>query len=285
MSLALLALVAALALAVAASPVAAEPPGHDRAPGLEVDLRVASFNMAAGMGDLSATADAIEDLDADIVGLQEVDVHWGARSDFEDQAARLAEMLDMEVFFAPIYTFEPFEEGDPDREYGLAFLSDYPLHETINHDLTRLSTQGEDPEPEPMPGFPQVTANVKGVTVDLYNTHLDYRGDPTVRELQVDDTLEILGDEPAPAVLLGDLNAPPEAPELAPLFEVMDDAWAVAGEGDGFTFPAEDPDARIDYVLATPDIEVRDAQVVDTQASDHLPVVADLTVERDVPGH
>ncbi|GAA4951635.1 hypothetical protein GCM10023238_17450 [Streptomyces heliomycini] len=40
-----------------------------------------------------------------MIGLQEVDVHWGARSDFADEARALAGKLDMRVFFAPSTTW------------------------------------------------------------------------------------------------------------------------------------------------------------------------------------
>ncbi|MFD2081642.1 hypothetical protein SAMN05421678_12849 [Actinopolymorpha cephalotaxi] len=53
--------------------------------GSTVQLRVATYNIHAGLGqdnvfDLDRTAATIRALDADLIGLQEVDVHWGARS-------------------------------------------------------------------------------------------------------------------------------------------------------------------------------------------------------------
>ncbi|MGI8846289.1 MAG: endonuclease/exonuclease/phosphatase family protein, partial [Thermoleophilaceae bacterium] len=53
--------------------------------GRDVPLRVATYNMHTGIGaagrlDLAGTARTLEDLDADVIGLQEVDVHWSARS-------------------------------------------------------------------------------------------------------------------------------------------------------------------------------------------------------------
>jgi endonuclease/exonuclease/phosphatase family metal-dependent hydrolase len=273
-------LVPLLVLAAAAVPDdRAAAPGSP--PGLSVDLRVMSFNIAHGWGDLDRTAEVIADSGAEVIALQEVDVAWGERSDFADQAQELADTLDMHVFFAPIYTYEPVDEGLPPQQYGLAMLSEYPIVDATNHEIARLSTQDEDPQPEPMPGFPHVTVNVRGVEVDVYNTHLDFRGDPFVREEQVADMLEVIGDDPGPAVLMGDLNAPPGAPELGPLFEVFDDAWQLAGDGDGFTFPAPDADARIDYVLTSPDLDVTAASVIETDASDHRPVVADVLMARE----
>lgn len=260
-----------------------QPDGDPRA----VELRVVSYNIHTGIGsdgrlDLARTAQALDAMDADVIGLQEIDVHWAARSDWRDQARDLAKALEMRVFFAPIYSFDPPEPGLPRREYGLAVLTDLPVMHTENHEITRLSTQGTDPVPEPAPGFPEVVINAEGAVVHFYATHLDYRADPAVRAMQVDDTLAILDDDPegAQQVFVGDFNAPPDAPELAPLWNELIDSWDVAGSGDGLTFPATGPTKRIDYVAHSPNIQTRDAAVVQTQASDHLPVVAELVVRR-----
>ena len=50
-------------------------------------FRVMTWNIAAGHGDLSKTADVIREARPDIVALQEVDAHWEKRSDFADQPA------------------------------------------------------------------------------------------------------------------------------------------------------------------------------------------------------
>jgi hypothetical protein len=83
-------------------------------------------------------------------------------------------------------------------------------------------------------------------------------------------------------ILLGDFNAPPDAPELAPLWDQLADAWRSGGVGPELTYPAAAPDRRIDYVTVSAKIGVRLVRVPYTLASDHLPLVADLTVTRGV---
>lgn len=268
-----------LALSLLATPASAAPAGRD------VPLRVMNFNIHTGIGsdaslDLARTAAVIRDSRADVVGLQEVDVHWDARSDFRDQAADLARLLHMRVFFAPIYDLPPLTEGAPRRAYGVAVLSRHRIVSAENHQLTRLSTQEPNPVPAPAPGFAEAVVLVRGVPVHVYATHLDYRADPAVRRLQVADTLRILAEDPPGArqILLGDLNAEPAAPELAPLWTRLSDAWTSAEPG--LTYPAAVPAKRIDYVSVSAGVRVRHAAVVDTLASDHRPVVADLVVGR-----
>jgi endonuclease/exonuclease/phosphatase family metal-dependent hydrolase len=263
------------------------PTTADAAEQRKVPLRVVSYNIHTGIGsdgrlDLARTVDMLRTFDADVIGLQEIDVHWGARSDWRDQAHDLADALDMQVFFAPIYSLDPPSAGEPRREYGLAVLTDLPVLSTENHLLTRLSTQGTDPVPEPAPGFPEMVVSVRGAIVHVYATHLDYRADPSVRAMQVQDTLEILDQDRdgAQQVLVGDFNAPPDAPELTPLWTELVDGWEVTGDGAGLTYPTVDPVKRIDYVTHSHNVETLDTDVVQTNASDHLPVVADLVVRR-----
>lgn len=241
-------------------------------------LRAMTFNIAAGHGDIEGIVEVIEAHDPDLVGLQEVDVHWSERSDHEDQIRHLSEALGMHAFFGEIYTLEPEEDARPPREYGLAVLSKEPFEHQENHRLTRISTLEEEPEPKLLPGFPEVAVEVGGQRIHLFNTHLDYRPDPEVRTAQVEEMLAITSEADGPLLLLGDLNAEPGDEELAPLFEVFDDAWQGPEEG-GLTYPADEPAKRIDYVLHSDHFQVEDAFVVETEASDHRPLVVDLVLE------
>ena len=122
-------------------------------------LKVATYNIAAGTGtdgqfDLERTATAIKASGADIVGLQEVDVHWGSRSDFIDEVNLLAEMLDMEAYFAPIYDMDPAQPDQLRRQFGVAVLSKFPIVKGVNHEITRLSTARTlNPSRNPLPVF------------------------------------------------------------------------------------------------------------------------------------
>jgi endonuclease/exonuclease/phosphatase family metal-dependent hydrolase len=243
-----------------------------------VPLRVMSYNIRSGNGDLDGTAAAIRALAPDIVALQEVDVHWAARSKFVDQASALGERLGMQVRFAPIYQLPGESTGEPMREFGVALLSRYPIVRSRNDTLTRLSTQQQNPVPAPMPGLLEATIDVQGTSVRVFNTHLDYRSDPHVRQQQVTEMLAHIGAPTVPTLVFGDMNAEPDAPELQPLLHRLRDAW-LAMDGPGFTYPADAPAKRIDYVLLSPRFRVRSASVPATRASDHRPVVVDLVLD------
>lgn len=249
----------------------------------QVSVKVATYNMHAGIGvdgnyDLDRIANTIRESGADIIGLQEVDVHWGWRSQYDNEIKILANKLNMNYFFAPIYNLDPPSEGSPRRQYGVAILSEYPILNAENRKIARLSTQDSNPAPKSAPGFLEAQIHVLGEKVPFYVTHLDYRSDPTVREMQVDDMLKIMPGH-SNTILVGDMNATPDADELNPLFQQYEDVWAMTHVDSGNTFPSQSPNKRIDYVFTTPGMEVQSAQVFQSMASDHLPVTADVTFE------
>ncbi|MEU6617605.1 MULTISPECIES: endonuclease/exonuclease/phosphatase family protein [Streptomyces] len=279
-------LAASLLGALLAPPAAAtsarhSPSGATDGIGGGLPLRVATYNIHAGAGmdgvfDLDRQTAELRSLNADVIGLQEVDRHWGSRSEWRDLPGELARRLRMYVSFAPIYSLDPAEPGGPRAEYGVAVLSRHRIVSAENHEITRLSTQDPNPAPAPAPGFGEVVVRVRGLPVHVYVTHLDYRPDPAVRVAQVADTRRIMAEDRGPKILLGDLNAEPAAPELAPLWRELTDANPGAP-----TFPAQDPVKRIDFVTVSKDrAGVRRAWVPESLASDHRAVVADLLLRR-----
>ncbi|TDW17044.1 glycoside hydrolase family 3 N-terminal domain-containing protein [Kribbella kalugense] len=254
-------------------------------------LTVASYNIHAGAGednvfDLERTAQALKALDADVIGLQEVDVHWDVRSQWLDTIAELATKLGMHSAFAPIYDLDPPAAGQPRRQYGVGLLSRFPLVRTENHSITRLSTQDPNPVPAPAPGFLEAELDVRGRRLHVYCTHLDYRGDPTVRTLQVADTVKILAQDRKKdlQILVGDFNAEADAPELAGLWTRLTDSWTAAGSTTGgpYAYPAVAANKRIDFVTVGTNLNVLRAEVpaevpVEQAASDHRPMIADLS--------
>jgi endonuclease/exonuclease/phosphatase family metal-dependent hydrolase len=238
-------------------------------------LTVMSYNIRQGrdidgMLDLDRIAAVIGAQSPDLVALQEVGRHWSAGSDFRDQPRELSALLRMESVFGANLDRDPPEPGAPRRQYGTAILSAWPILASQNTLLPRASTDNEQR------GLLMADIDVQGAAVRVHNTHLGVGVDD--RRLQIQAILTEAEKAAGPHALLGDLNARPTAPELTPLLERFADAWAVAGEGVGFTFPASAPTARIDYVLTSPQLQVRGVRVPALAGSDHLPVIAEVTL-------
>jgi len=61
---------------------------------------------------------------------------------------------------------------------------------------------------------------------------------------------------------------------------IFDDAWiASRTKGDGFSYPADKPVKRIDHIFYRDRVRAKRAWVVETLASDHVPVVAELEIQ------
>jgi endonuclease/exonuclease/phosphatase family metal-dependent hydrolase len=237
-----------------------------------VHVAVGTFNIHHGVGarrlDLDYTADAIAQADVDVIALQEVDRFWSGRSAFADQAGRLADRLGMHMAFGPSLERGGRTPAQPPGQYGCALLSRYPV-------LDSRSTLLPRPRRGEQRSLLDADVAVSGLALRCLATHLQNRS-RTERLAQARAISATIAQRSVPTVLLGDLNAPPGSPEIEVLSEHLVDTWRSRGDGEGCTFSAKAPSVRIDYVLASPDIEVEAVRVVETDASDHLPVVAGL---------
>lgn len=81
-----------------------------------------------------------------------------------------------------------------------------------------------------------------------------------------------------PCILGGDLNALPYTPEYRILARDLVDCTRVVPMNSRNTRPTLGLPAQLDYIFATHDVHTRACRMVDTDLSDHRPVVADLEI-------
>jgi len=237
---------------------------------LTAALRAATANIRHGRGmdervDLERTAAALRALDADIIGLQEVDQHVG-RSGRVNQAEALGAALDMHAAFG---AFMPHGGG----HYGMGLLSRHPIT-----DVRPLTL--------PVGNEPRIALVVDirlpaGETVTVVNVHFDWVDDDAYRYAQATEVARHIAALPHPFVLLGDFNDRPGSRTLA-LFEPLAHG-ASKPEGARDTWPADRPEMEIDFVFAGPKEMWRPCTatvVPEALASDHRPVVATLAPQR-----
>ena len=230
-----------------------------------------SYNIHHGEGldkklDLERIAKVITDAKADIVGLQEVD-RGCARTQKRDLPAELAKLTGLKVHFEKNI---PYQGG----EYGNAILTRFPIKRAKNTHYQML-------RPGEQRGVLQLVLEVHGRDVLFMNTHIDYRPDDAERVLNVDELRGIVAAAGTlPVIMVGDFNAMPGSRTITNLKTFLSDTWELAGKGDGFTFSAREPKKRIDYVWITKaSLEPRKIEVLRSEASDHLPLLAELRLK------
>lgn len=227
-----------------------------------------SYNIHVGVGmdkklDLQRIADVINKEKPDLVGLQEVD-RGVQRTQRIDEIVELSKLTRMDYAFA----FNlPYQGG----QYGVAILSRFPIRAT-DHRLYKNLREAE------RRGFIRAEVMIDGRLVHFATTHLDYQHDDG-RLFEAQQMLAFLSDVKGPLIVVGDFNDIPTGDTSKLMRSLFDDAWLVTRD-EGFSYPADKPTKRIDYIFTrlSDGIKTKRAWVVNTLASDHIPVVADLEI-------
>ncbi|CAG7643679.1 hypothetical protein PAESOLCIP111_04525 [Paenibacillus solanacearum] len=245
---------------------------------LDVPVRIMSFNIHHGADsgdtyDLEKTADAIRQSGAEVIGLQEVDRYYSTRSNLEDTVARLADMLGMHYAYGPNLDRAPQQPGLPNSQYGTAVLSKYPIVEQRNYALTSYGQEQR--------GLLETRIDMDGVPVYFYSTHLGL--DAVQQQTQTDEILAIAGEKDGPVIIVGDFNARPYSPDMRRIAAAYQEPFV--SKPDAYTIASNRPYAKIDYIWANDKLLLGDAEraeVVQTEVSDHFPIVSDLYVKREL---
>ena len=235
-------------------------------------LRVMTYNIHVGVGmdkklDLPRIAAVINKQRADLVGLQEVD-RGVERTQRIDEIAELAKLTKMDYAFA-------FNLKYLGGQYGVAILSRFPIHAT-DHRLYRNLREAE------RRGFIRAEIKIDGRTVNFVTTHLDYQYEDG-RVFETEQLLSALKEVKGPLIVVGDFNDVPTGGAYKLMRDQFVDAWIEShATGEGFSYPADKPAKRIDYILTrtSDSIRAKKTWIIETLASDHVPVVADLEIKK-----
>ena len=255
-------------------------------------MRLATFNLLHGrsLSDgevvVQRLRDAVADLDADVLGLQEVD-RAQVRSHHLDLTAEAAGAMGGDSLFVPAIMGTPglkwraAKSGDETRiehpAYGVSLVSRLPV---VRWGVTRLPSAPMR-SPVLMPGPRRrvmwlrdeprvlVAAVLRTPTgeITVANTHLSFV--PGWNGAQLRRVARVLRAMPGPRVLLGDLNLPGQLPRWLTGWKCL------ASEA---TFPADEPRVQLDHVLSHGDglPDVKEVRSLRMDLSDHRALVVDL---------
>jgi len=222
-----------------------------------------SYNIQNGRGmdnivDYQRIADVITGVSPDVVALQELDSVTG-RSKGIDVLARLAELTSMYAVYGASILYDG-------GKYGIGILSkEKPVS------WKRI----------PLPGREELRSLliVEFAGYIVCCTHFSLNRDD--RQASVSIINEAVKDYKKPVFLAGDINAVPSSPVL----KAFNENWAVLSDTAVFTIPSDNPRRTIDYIMGyTPEgykYSVQQNQVLNTLASDHLPLFSDVRLKAD----
>lgn len=235
-------------------PVTADPSYPPR-------LRVMSYNIQGHASLLRSDhideiAETIRRHKPDIVGINEAHRRtWQSR--FHDQVTELSRTLGMNAAFG-----ESYEQLG--GQFGNAILTRGRI---LGSDVYRLPGAGEPRT------LLEAKIGIDGGTIVFYVTHLAAweKLNRAVRGRQLECLTRHLGTSAYPFVLTGDLNAPPDSPEIT---EFRREETMLMGGPPSPTHRVME--LAIDYVFADRGWKVVSAKTLDDGPSDHRPVLVEL---------
>lgn len=234
-----------------------------------VHMRIVTYNIHGGVGTdghrtIERIAEVLRGIAADVVCLQEVHQHM-PQSLFADQPRGLGRLLGGRVLFHAVSRFGI-------GRFGNAIITSLPVRSIGRHRLNNDRERERFAMRWERRGLLEVVLDAPSGPLRIMTTHWSLNA--TDRMTAASTVAEMMSGREVPAVLCGDLNATSDGPEIRRLAEEggLIDAAARRPEP---TFPANGPTARIDYVWHSPALGKPDVRVIQTQASDHLPLVAE----------
>jgi endonuclease/exonuclease/phosphatase family metal-dependent hydrolase len=230
-------------------------------------LKVATYNIHCGIGrdgrfSETRVRDVLREIDADVIGLQEIDARPGPGTDSE-QMEFLARRLGLTAVAGPTIVRH-------DGTYGNALLTRRPLRAVRSIDLTYYRR-------EPRRAI-DADLEIDGAVVRVIVTHLGLL--PRERRWQVKQLLGRLADERSDAVVMcGDFN------EWLGFGRPLRWLQAAFGRSPAArTFPARLPLLALDRIWVPRGAALLAADAHGSAkaraASDHLPYVADIRLAR-----
>jgi endonuclease/exonuclease/phosphatase family metal-dependent hydrolase len=147
---------------------------------------------------------------------------------------------------------------------------------SVKHSESRVLRQ---PLFQPRRGIASAQLRVEGRLVGVVACHLSL--DRARRAVEVEQVLQTANRLRGVVIVAGDLNERPDGPSWQRLRQA---GYRDHGSGDWKTFPADQPDRRIDALLVRGDAALLrhghpsvDTRIL-TRASDHRPVLAELRI-------
>jgi endonuclease/exonuclease/phosphatase family metal-dependent hydrolase len=210
----------------------------------------------AGQENLSGQLALMQEVDADIIGLQESDTNRIAIGN-RDVVRAYADALDLYSYYGPKVV---------NGTFGIALLSRYPIEEPRTY---YMASEGE-----------QTAVIVARITVDgtryaVFVTHLGNGGPRIQLENVLTLVEEAMEADEEKVILMGDFNFRPGSEQYQLATGGLVDAWSLRWP-DGDPNQAIDPADRIDHVFLSPGIDVLESTYITEPESDHPALVTEI---------
>ncbi|RAL25085.1 hypothetical protein DL240_02400 [Lujinxingia litoralis] len=231
-------------------------------------LRLMTYNIRLGIQQgLEAIADVIQTYAPDVVALQEVGHHW-SMGPSGDSTGRLSQLTGLHYHsFIPAIVHDI--PGRQPARYGQGLLSRWPIAELS---IDPLPQHNDEPR-----RLARASIESPAGPIEVWCTHLSYKeSDRPAQGAHLEASLRqapACGAPGAPLArfVMGDFNEPEPVDWMSGICTLCLDPGAPEAT---WTFPADAPDRRIDFVLGQGARPLSHRVLDHPRASDHRPVLS-----------
>lgn len=222
----------------------------------------------------------LQAIDADIVCLQELSIN-NSEQTVSNTVAYLAGELGFNVTSCEI----PLE--DQEMNIANAIFTRFDMVSKRNVWINQPS--GTNKYDDQYRAYVEADVKVQNTTLRIGTVHMSYTHafEPTERKLaETDNLIQEIKDNDTDFILTGDFNATPDSKVIKQLGkqlvhagpEISENTWATKSFSYG-GFVAKELNWRLDYIFTSKDIKTVEADVIKTEFSDHLPVLATFDID------
>jgi endonuclease/exonuclease/phosphatase family metal-dependent hydrolase len=262
-------------------------------------MKLLNINIGIKIDNSKKIADFVKKVDADLVAIQEIIRHLEktVKRKFrskEDIEKRLGDLYPYK-FFGPLWVARAINEGDKiivdfggEVEQGNEILTKYPIIEATNEHYYKSYSYALDwsnwKNEDHGRALQVVELSVGSKRLQVLNLHgiwmKDKRGDErTLRQCRY--VIDAARKKHLPTIITGDFNLFPETESIQLInkeFRNLIEEYKIETTRPDFMDELEEGRNVVDYIFVSDEIKVGDFKVMDTDISDHLPMLLEFEI-------
>lgn len=222
----------------------------------------------------------IKKVNADILCFQEVSINT-VYNNYRDVGKIISEKINFE------YNFAEAEKSEKGRIWGNGIFTRFKILDNFNF----FVADSKDSSDYSMEGRSCAASRIKladGKSITIATTHLSYDHkfiETEAKLIEIKKLARFFKKNPNKLVFTGDLNMAPDSESIKQIEKYLvhcgpnyqESTWTTKP----FSYKGFEEDRlrwRLDYVFATKDIKVIDSKIIETEYSDHLPILTEIEV-------
>lgn len=262
-------------------------------------MKLISFNIGIKIDNSKEIGNFIKSQDADIVAFQEIIRHFDESVfDMYKSKEHIKKIIGKKLpysFFGPQWIADAMRKnGNMHRDFngfveqGNEIISKFPILNATNehyHKHYSLELEWANFYTEDHPRCVQIVElNVNGKNLQILNLHGLYSRDKQDSERTLNQCryiLEVAKRKNIPTIIVGDFNLLPETKSIGILnkeFKNLIDEYEIKSTRPNFDDGTDKGNNVVDYIFVNDKIKVNNFEVVNTNISDHLPLILDFDI-------